>query len=97
MDLPSLELTRTFGEVSFTHDQIGKAFTYAANQKAGLIITCWMGTASYQNNLEENSIRPFTIGRENRMFSGSPKGAEASAVIYTLIETAKVNGLSPMK
>ena len=45
----------------------------------------------------EKCIRPFVIGRKNWLFSGSPKGAEASAGIYTLVETAKANGLAPMK
>ncbi|SMC82210.1 Transposase IS66 family protein [Sporomusa malonica] len=45
--------------------------------------------------LAENSIRPFTIGRKNWLFSGSPKGVAASAAIYSLVETAKTNGLSP--
>ena len=55
------------------------------------------GNCSISNNLAENSIRPFTIGRKNWLFSGSPKGAKASAGIYTLIETAKANGLNPRK
>ena len=55
------------------------------------------GNCALSNNLAENSIRPFTIGRKNWLFSGSPKGAEASAGIYTLIETAKANGLNPNK
>ena len=45
----------------------------------------------------ENSIRPFTIGRKNWLFSGSPKGAVASASVYSVIETAKANGLNPYK
>lgn len=45
----------------------------------------------------ENCIRPFVTGRKNWLFSGSPKGAAASAEIYTLVETAKANGLVPMK
>ena len=53
------------------------------------------GNCSISNNLAENSIRPFTIGRKNWLFSGSPKGAAASAAIYSLVETAKANGLSP--
>jgi transposase len=77
--------------------KLGKAFTYAGNQKAGLMNYLLDGNCSISNNLAENSIRPFTIGRKNWLFSGSPKGAEASAGIYTLIETAKANGLSPMK
>ncbi len=48
------------------------------------------GNCSISNNLAENSIRPFTIGRKNWLFSGSPKGASASAVVYSIIESAKV-------
>lgn len=55
------------------------------------------GTCVISNQMAENSIRPFTIGRKNWLFSGSPKGAAASAGIYTLIETAKANGLQPIK
>ncbi len=47
------------------------------------------------NNLAENAIRPFAVGRKNWLFSGSPSGAEASAAIYTIIETAKANDLEP--
>lgn len=55
------------------------------------------GNCSTSNNLAENSIRPFTIGRKNWLFSGSPKGVQASAGVYTLIETSKANGLNPRK
>ena len=47
--------------------------------------------------MAENCIRPFTIGRKNWLFSGSPKGATASAAVYSMIETAKANGLNPYK
>lgn len=47
--------------------------------------------------LAENCIRPFTIGRKNWLFSGSPKGATASAAVYSIIESAKANGLNPYK
>ncbi len=77
--------------------RLGKAFQYANNQKEGLMNYLLDGNCSISNNLAENSIRPFTIGRKNWLFSGSPKGAEASAGIYTLIETAKANGLNPWK
>lgn len=50
------------------------------------------GRCSISNSLAENCIRPFVIGRKNWLFAGSPQGAEASAGIYTLVETAKVNG-----
>ena len=45
--------------------------------------------------MAENAIRPFVVGRKNWLFSGNPKGAEASAALYSLIETAKANGLGP--
>ena len=44
------------------------------------------------NNLAENAIRPFTVGRKNWLFSDTIKGAKASAVIYSLVETAGANG-----
>ena len=47
------------------------------------------------NNLAENSIRPFTIGRKNWLFSSSAKGANASALIYSLVETCRKSGISP--
>ena len=43
----------------------------------------------------ENAIRPFVVGRKNWLFAGSPDGAKASATFFTLIETAKANGLEP--
>jgi transposase len=74
---------------------IGEALNYAQNQKDGLMNYLKDGHCSISNNLAENSIRPFTIGRKNWLFSGSPKGAAASAAVYSLIETAKANGLNP--
>ena len=55
------------------------------------------GNCSISNNLAENSIRPFTVGRKNWLFSGSPKGAAASVAVYSIIESAKANGLNPYK
>ena len=47
------------------------------------------------NNLIENANRPFVLGRKNWLFTDTPKGAAASANLYSLIETAKANGLEP--
>lgn len=77
--------------------KLGEAFGYAINQQEGLMNYLLDGNCSVSNNLAENSIRLFTIGRKNWLFSGSPKGAAASAGVYTLIETAKANGLNPTK
>ncbi len=49
------------------------------------------------NNLAENAIRPFVVGRKNWLFSGTPEGAQAYALLYSLIETAKANALEPYK
>jgi transposase len=48
------------------------------------------------NNACENAIRPFVLGRKNWLFCKSPEGAESSCGIYSLIETAKQNGLVPL-
>ena len=53
------------------------------------------GRCELSNNLAENAIRPFTVGRKNWLFCDTVRGAKASAVIYSLIETAKANDLSP--
>ena len=47
------------------------------------------------NNPAENAIRPFVVGRKNWLFSDTPKGADSSAIVYTLVETAKANGVDP--
>lgn len=75
--------------------KLGKAINYAVNNRDGFMNYLLDGNCAISNNLSENSIRPFTIGRKNWLFSGSPKGAEASAIIYSLIETAKANNLEP--
>lgn len=49
---------------------------------------------SISNNVAENAIRPFTVGRKNWLFADTPKGARASAAVYSLVETAKANGLN---
>ncbi len=53
------------------------------------------GNIAISNNLAENSIRPFTVGRRNWLFSGSPEGAKASAAVYSIGETAKANNINP--
>ncbi len=55
------------------------------------------GRCSFSNNLSENSIRPFTVGRRNWLFSDTPKGADASAIVYTMVEMAKAHGLNIYK
>uniref|UniRef100_UPI00240A8DF6 transposase domain-containing protein n=1 Tax=Gracilibacillus dipsosauri TaxID=178340 RepID=UPI00240A8DF6 len=49
------------------------------------------------NNRAERSIKPFIIGRKNWLFSNTAKGAKSSAIIYSIVETAKENGLNPFQ
>jgi len=74
---------------------LGKAIQYANNEWKTLIVYLHNGEVRIDNNLVENAIRPFVLGRKNWLFSGSPRGADASAFFYSLIETAKANGLEP--
>ena len=74
---------------------LGKALHYLNNQWPRLTRFLDDGVIPLDNNLAENAIRPFVVGRKNWLFSHTPSGAQASAAIYSLIETAKANGLSP--
>ena len=74
---------------------LGKAVSYALGQWPRLKEYVNYAFATPDNNLVENAIRPFVVGRKNWLFSGHAKGAEAGAAIYSLVETAKANGLEP--
>ncbi len=74
---------------------IGKALYYLHNQWVHLINYVCDGDCPIDNNAAENAIRPFVIGRKNWLFSASQKGAVSSANLYSVIETAKANGLEP--
>ncbi|GMR16803.1 MAG: IS66 family transposase [Gammaproteobacteria bacterium] len=76
---------------SLTH----KAMSYTLNQWNKLTAYCDNGDVRISNILAENAIRPLAIGRKNWLFSDTPRGAHASATCYSLIETAKANGLEP--
>jgi len=74
---------------------LGKAIGYALNQWERLLVYLEDPIVTPDNNMAENGIRPFVLGRKNWLFSGTPKGAEASAMLYSLIETAKANNCEP--
>jgi len=74
---------------------LGKAIWYALNQWSRLDKYINDGWLRPDNNLAENDIRPFVIGRKNWLFSGTPEGARASATIYSLVVTARANKLDP--
>lgn len=76
---------------------LGKAAQYAKTQRKYLERYLLDGRLEISNNRAERSIKPFVIGRKNWLFSNTPNGARASAVYYSLIVTAKENGLNPFE
>jgi hypothetical protein len=74
---------------------LGRAISYTLTNWKKLVIYLEDGRLKPDNNLVENAIRPFVVGRKNWLFAGSPDGAKASATFFSLIETAKANGLEP--
>ncbi|MCX6359188.1 MAG: transposase, partial [Armatimonadetes bacterium] len=74
---------------------LGSALTYCLNQWPNLCRFLEDGRLEIDNNRSERSIKPFVIGRKNWLFANTPKGATTSAVIYSIVETAKENGLNP--
>lgn len=76
---------------------LAKAITYCENQWPKLVVFLADGRLELDNNRSERTIRPFVIGRKNWLFANTPRGARASAVIYSVVETAKENGLNPFR
>lgn len=78
-----------------THNStIGKALAYSIHQEPYLRLFLTNGDVPMDNNYAEQAIRPFTIGRKNFVLIDSSNGAKASAIIYSLVETAKANQLN---
>jgi transposase len=74
---------------------LGKAIHYSINQWEKLIRYTEDGRLDIDNNRSERAIKPFVIGRKSWLFSQTANGAHASAILYSVIETAKANGLIP--
>lgn len=77
--------------------KMGEAINYTLSLWNNLILYLEDGRLLINNNLVENAIRPFVIGRKNWLFSYAVSGAKSSAAIYSLIETAKANNRDPYK
>jgi transposase len=75
----------------------GEAIRYTLDEWQKLIKYLDHYLLTPDNNLTENAIRPFVMGRKNWLFSNTPRGAESSAVLYSLIGSAKANGIEPYK
>jgi len=75
--------------------QLGKAIEYSLGQWDKLVRYLESPFLTPDNNACENAIRPFVVGRKNWLFNKSPEGAKSSCGMYSLIQTAKQNGLVP--
>ena len=97
--LPILAAMKKWLDKSLKHPvksaKLTKALTYLNNQWSKLIRYTENGAWPIDNNLAENSIRPFVVGRKNWLFSATVEGAKASANLYSLVETAKANNIEP--
>lgn len=78
-----------------TKSALGKAISYCQSQWSKLIRYIEDGNLNSDNNRAERAVKPFVIGRKNWMFPATGNGTNASAMLYSIIETAKANGLTP--
>ncbi|CCO07641.1 transposase (fragment) [Desulforamulus hydrothermalis Lam5 = DSM 18033] len=76
---------------------MGKAVHYALEQSEWLMNVYLDGRTELSNNRSENAVRPFALGRKNWLFCNTVKGAISSSVVYSIVETAKANGLLPFE
>ncbi|WP_300381435.1 transposase, partial [Clostridium sp.] len=94
---PLLNEFQEYAEVKIKNalpkSQLGKALDYARKLLPDMKTFLLDGSLEIDNNGAERAIKPFVIGRKNWLFSNTAKGAKASASIYSIIETAKANGL----
>ena len=82
-------------DISLPKSKYGQALEYALNQKEKVMNFFLDGRLELNNNMAERAVKPFVIGRKNWMFSNTPSGAKASCIIYSIVETAKMNHLDP--
>lgn len=74
---------------------LADAFRYALTRREALIRFLSDGRLEADNNIAENAIRGIALGRKNYLFVGSDTGGERAAAIYTIVQTATLNGLNP--
>jgi transposase len=96
---PLIDDLATFLDASLAmisgRSELAKAIRYARSRWTALTRYLDNGTLEISNNAAERAIRPLALGRKNYLFAGSDVGGKRAAVAYTLIETAKLNGLDP--
>lgn len=82
------------GAMAVKGSRLAKALIYIRNRREDLMRYLEDGRCSFSNNASERSVKPFVIGRKNWLFCDTPDGAVASEMVYTVIETAKANGVN---
>ena len=96
---PLLADLRTFLDAMLARisgkSEFAKAIRYATSRWAALTRFLDDGRLEISNNAAERAIRPLTLGRKNYLFAGSDAGGRRAAILYTLIETARFNGIDP--
>lgn len=88
---------KEINEVCVQKSHLGKAINYCLDQWETLNNFLLDGRLEIHNNRAERSIKPFVIGRKNFLFCITPRGADASAITYSVVESAKANGLKPFE
>ena len=95
---PLMESFRSWAEAAVGEAVPGlalhRALSYALRYWPYVMNVLEDGRLGLDNNIAERAIKPFVIGRKNWLFSDTPRGAEASAAIYSIVVTAKLNGLN---
>ena len=86
--------SRSIEALPKTH--LGQAVGYCLDQWPKLVAFLEDGRLELDNNRCERAVKPFVIGRKNWLFANTPKGARASAVVYSIVETARENNLRPL-
>jgi hypothetical protein len=96
---PVMDGLAAFLDASLTQisgrSELAKSIRYARSRWIALTRYLDDGTLEISNNAAERAIRPLALGRKNYLFAGSDAGGERAAAAYTLIQTAKLNGLDP--
>jgi hypothetical protein len=87
-------LETTLGKLSAKSD-LAVAFRYMLKRRKELSLFVTDGRLEADNNIAENAMRAIAVGRKNYLFAGSDKGGERAAAIYTLVQTARLNGVNP--
>ena len=83
--------------VSLHETHYGKALEYALKEETKVMRVFEDGRLELENNLAERTVKPFVIGRKNWLFADTPHGAEASCILYSVVQTAIMNGLIPFE